>query len=265
MKNLIVVILLGFTFMLIPKSTGLQEVQSYKVKTVVIDAGHGGKDPGCHGKSHKEAEITLKVALELGKIISRELPEVKVIYTRKVNKFVELHDRATVANKNNADFFISIHCNANPNNAITGTETYTMGMHKTEGNLEVAKRENAVVLQEENYLEKYEGFDPNSPLAHILFMNYQNAFMENSIKFADKAERYMSEKTGMKSRGVRQAGFLVLWKTTMPSALVEIGFLTNSSDEKIIGTADGQKKIAEGIFEGFQAYKEDIENLKRKN
>ena len=263
MKNLITVALLGFTLMVIPKSTGLQAVHQYKVKTVVIDAGHGGKDPGCHGKSHKEADITLKVATALGKIIAERMPDVKVIFTRKTNKFVELHDRATIANKNNADFFISIHCNANPNNAITGSETYTMGMHKTEGNLEVAKRENAVVLQEENYLEKYEGFDPNSPLAHILFMTYQNDFMENSVRFADKAERYMSEKTGMRSRGVRQAGFLVLWKTTMPSALVEIGFLTNASDEKIIGTAEGQKKIAEGIYDGFEAYKEDIENVKR--
>lgn len=263
MKNLITFLLLGFTFLLIPKSTGLQEIKDYKVKTVVIDAGHGGKDPGCHGKVHKESEITLKVAKELGKMIKEKLPDVKVIYTRQTNTFVELHDRATLANKNNADFFISIHCNANPNNTITGTETYTMGMHKSEGNLEVAKRENAVVLQEENYQEKYDGFDPNSPLAHILFMNYQNAFMENSIRFAGKTEKYMGEKTGLKSRGVRQAGFLVLWKTTMPSALVEIGFLTNASDEKIIGATDGQKKVAEGIFEGFKAYKEDIENIKK--
>lgn len=263
MKNLVTFILLGITFVMIPKSTGINSTKEYKIKTLVIDAGHGGKDPGCHGKSHKEAEITLKVATMLGNLVKKNLPEVKVIYTRKDNRFVELHDRAKIANKNNADFFISIHCNSNPNKDVTGSETYTMGMHKSEGNLEVAKRENAVVLQEDNYLEKYEGFDPSSPLAHILFMNFQNAYMENSVKFADKAERFMNEQTGMRSRGVRQAGFLVLWKTTMPSALVEIGFLSNQNDEKLIGTQTGQESIAEGIFKAFNSYKHDIENIKK--
>lgn len=259
MKNLISIFLFCSCVLLLSKSTELNEIKSYKIKTLVIDAGHGGKDPGCHGKSHNEADITLKVALELGKLVQEELPEVKVIYTRKDNRFIELHDRANIANKHNADFFISIHCNANPNKEITGSETYTMGMHKSESNLEVAKRENSVVLQEENYLQKYDGFDPSSPLAHILFMNYQNAYMVNSVKFADKVEHCMSEKTGLKSRGVRQAGFLVLWKTTMPAALVEIGFLTNKDDEKLLADTSGQEKIAEGIFEAFSLYKTDME------
>lgn len=264
-KKLITSSLLFSCVLLISKSSESDLVHNYKIKTVVIDAGHGGKDPGCHGKSHNEADITLKVALALGKLIKENLPEVKVVYTRKDNHFVELHDRAAIANKNSADFFISIHCNSNPNKDVTGSETYTMGMHKTESNLEVAKRENAVVLQEDNYLEKYDGFDPTSPLAHILFMNYQNAYMVNSVKFADKVERCMSEQTGLKSRGVRQAGFLVLWKTTMPAALVEIGFLSNNSDEKLLGDLDGQHKIAAGIYEAFNSYKTDMETKGHSN
>jgi N-acetylmuramoyl-L-alanine amidase len=232
--------------------------RTYKLRKIVIDAGHGGKDPGCHGKSSKEAEVALKVALELGKVIAEEMPEVKIIYTRDKNEFIELHDRAGLANKNNADLFISIHCNAgNPN--ANGHETYTMGLHTSQGNLEVAKRENSVILKEDNYLEKYDGFDPNSPIAHILFSNFQNAFIDNSLHFASKVEDQLEAKAGHKSRGVKQAGFLVLWKTTMPSALIEIGYLTNHEEEKFLTDKNNQHNIAQGIFAAFKEYKDQME------
>lgn len=256
MRNIITI---GFiSFLILFSSFYTTHKSTYKVRKVVIDAGHGGKDPGCHGKSQKEAEIALKVALELGSIIKEELSEVKVIYTRDKNEFIELHDRAGMANKNNADLFISIHCNSG-NPKANGHETYTMGLHTSQGNLEVAKRENAVVLQEDNYLEKYDGFDPNSPIAHILFSNFQNAFIENSLHFASKVEDHLEEKAGHKSRGVKQAGFLVLWKTTMPSALIEIGYLTNAEEEKFLSDKTNQHNIASGIFQAFKEYKSQME------
>lgn len=256
MRNIITI---GFisVFLLFCSFSTLNK-RSYKIRKVVIDAGHGGKDPGCHGKSSKEAEIALKVALELGKIIKSDLEDVKVIYTRDKNEFIELHDRAGMANKNNADLFISIHCNAG-NPKANGHETYTMGLHTSQGNLEVAKRENSVVLQEDNYLEKYDGFDPNSPIAHILFSNFQNAFIDNSLHFASKVEDHLEEQAGHKSRGVKQAGFLVLWKTTMPSALIEIGYLTNADEEKFLSNKDNQHNIAQGIFQAFKEYKTQME------
>ncbi len=245
------------TIIVLSSFTGL-EVNKYSIKTVVIDAGHGGKDPGCHGKSSNEADVTLKVALELGRIIKENFQDVKVIYTRSTDKFVELHDRAGLANKHNADLFISIHCNSGPKHVL-GTETFTMGLHSSEENLEVAKRENAVILKEENYEKKYDGFDPTSPMAHILMANYQKAFMENSIKFASKIEKQFKTKLKKNSRGVKQAGLLVLWKTYMPSVLVEIGFLTNATEEKYMNNKTNRVYIASCIFRAFKEYKSDIE------
>lgn len=232
----------------------------YKVKILVIDAGHGGKDPGCQGKISQEADMTLLVAKELGKIIKENLPEVRVIYTREKDEFVELHDRAGFANKNNADLFISIHCNSGPDH-IYGTETYTMGLHSSDGNLDVAKRENAVVLKEKNYKRNYNGFDPNSPQAHILFSLYQNAYIENSLRFADNVEDQFRQRVGRNSRGVKQAGFIVLWKTAMPSALIEIGYLTNKAEEKYLNQKTNRTYIASGIYRAFKKYKEDIESM----
>ncbi len=233
---------------------------SYKLKTVVIDAGHGGKDPGCLGKDHYEKEIALGVALELGKLIKENLPDVKVIYTRRTDVFIELNDRSGVANKNHADLFISLHCNAGIPKAI-GSETYVMGLHKSQGNLDVAKRENDVVLKEENYLEKYDGFDPKSPLAHIIFANFQSAHLANSLKLATEIERYMKSRTNRKSRGVRQDGFLVLWKTAMPSVLCEIGYLSNRKDEKYMSSAKGKAQIAGSIYRALRDYKKNVEAL----
>lgn len=235
------------------------EKKSRKVKKIVIDAGHGGKDIGCKGKRVKEAEIALKVALNLGEIIKENLPDVKVIYTRDKDEFIELHDRAGIANKNNADLFVSIHCNSAPSLTISGSETYTMGLHTSEGNLDVAKRENSVILAEENYKENYGGYDPNSPISHIMLANFQSAYLNRSLKFASYVEDEFKENLKRNSRGVKQAGFLVLWKTTMPSSLIEIGYLTNNDDEKFLKEEENQKNVANSIFHAFKKYKENIE------
>lgn len=258
MKNIVLIPVLA-VFFVFASFTGSGR-KEFRLRTVVIDAGHGGKDPGCNGASAKEADIALKVALELGKTIEARSPDVKVIYTRKTNDFVELIDRAGIANKNRADLFISIHCNSGPSSAY-GTETYTMGLHTSEGNLRVAKRENAVILKEENYKEKYNGFDPNSPQSHIMFTLFQSAYIDNSLRFAQKVEHQFKNTPGRMSRGVKQAGLLVLWKSAMPSALIEIGFLTNAKEEKYLNDKSSQTYMAAGIYKAFKEYKEELEDL----
>lgn len=238
--------------------------KKYKVKTVVIDAGHGGKDPGCHGKGKKltEKHVTLAIALAVGKLINTYLPDVKVIYTRKTDEFIELDERAAIANRNNADLFISIHCNANNKTAIYGTETYVMGSHKNEGNLDVAKRENSSVLFEKDYLQKYDGFDPKSPLAHIFFSNMQSAYQSNSLRFAQMVEKQFKDRAGRTSRGVKQAGFIVIWKTAMPSALIETGYMTNGNEEKYLISEQGQEVVASAVYRAFRDYKQALEGAK---
>ncbi|WP_161890392.1 N-acetylmuramoyl-L-alanine amidase family protein [Pontibacter russatus] len=257
MKNIVAVPFLAVVLLLCT-SGKLEFRRDYKVRTVVIDAGHGGKDVGCNGKHSQEADVALSLALQVGKLIQENLPDVKVIYTRKEDKFVELIDRAGIANKNDADLFISIHLNSGPP-AAYGTETYTMGIQKSEGNLLVAKRENSVVLQEENYKENYNGFDPNSPQSHILFTLHQSAYIDNSLSFASKVEEEFSTRVGRKSRGVKQAPFLVLWKSFMPSVLIECGFLTNPTEEKFLNDKTGQTYMASGIYRAFKEYKKELE------
>ncbi|MBT9391698.1 N-acetylmuramoyl-L-alanine amidase [Hymenobacter sp. NST-14] len=230
----------------------------YKLRTVVLDAGHGGKDRGCTGVKAREADVALKLVLALGKQIEENMPYVKVIYTRKTDVFVELADRAGIANKHNADLFISIHCNAS-SPAAHGTEVWTMGPHKTDANLAVAKRENSVILQEENYKEQYNGFDPTSPQSHILFSLFQSAHMVNSIRFAQKVDRQFRTTLKRPSRGVKQAGFLVLWKSTMPSVLIESGFLTNRAEEVYLNDKANQSYMASGIYQAFRDYKHELE------
>jgi len=256
-KNFTTITLLSAIFVL--GSFTPTNKKTYDVRTVVIDAGHGGKDPGCHGKVCKESTIALEVALELGRIIEENLPDVKVIYTRNTDVFVKLYDRAAIANKANADLFISIHCNSGPSQA-EGTETFTMGLNTSEGNLEVAKRENAVILHESDYKSNYEGFDPDSPEANILFSLYQHVYIKNSLQFAQKVEEQFKNRVGRTSRGVKQAGLLVLWKTAMPSALIEIGFLTNPEEERYLNAKTNQVYIASGIYRALKGYKEEIES-----
>ncbi|HZB14591.1 MAG TPA: N-acetylmuramoyl-L-alanine amidase [Chryseolinea sp.] len=232
-----------------------------KVDVVVIDAGHGGHDNGTHGKLLKEKDVALNIALKVGDYIEKNIPGVKVIYTRKDDRYLALDERADIANKNKADLFICIHANANPNTKAFGTETFVMGLHKDEGNLAIAQRENSVILMDENYEERYEGFNPKSPESYILFTLIQSAYQESSLKFAQKVEGQFKDRVGRLSRGVKQAGFVVLWRTTMPSVLIETGFLTNSTEEKFLAGDEGQELIASGIYRAFKEYKNEVESI----
>ena len=243
------------------RETAIDRPTANAVDTIVIDAGHGGKDPGTHGQSVKEKDVALKIALKVGGYIEKNMPGVKVVYTRKTDTYLALDERAAIANKAKADLFICIHANAVPREEIYGTETYVMGLHKSEGNLDVAKRENAVILLDNNYEQRYEGFDPNSPESYILFSLAQSAFQESSLKFAEKIESQFKNRLGRKSHGVKQAGFWVLWRTAMPSVLIEVGFLTNKKEEKFLGDTNGQDLIASGIYRAFKDYKAQLESI----
>ncbi len=275
MKNTFLLPVLLSVFLLSAGSVPKIKPSSLKVKTVIIDAGHGGKDPGCHGALYKEKDIALAVALKLGKFIEDNFKDVKVIFTRKTDVFVELNERAAIANRNNADLFICVHCNSACvydkkthkdicNEEAHGSETYIMGVNKNAGNLAVAKRENQSILLEDDYKKKYDGFDPNSDEANIIFTFYQNIFQTQSLSLASKIQDCYKQKAGRNDKGVQQAGFLVLWRTAMPSLLTEIGFLTNHKEEKFLGSEKGQNYMASSIFRAFRMYKNEVEGLSLK-
>ncbi len=226
---------------------------------VVIDAGHGGRDPGAVGATSKEKDIVLDIALRLGKLIQGEYPNVEVVYTRKTDVFVDLDKRGDIANKAKADLFISIHANANPSKRPYGAETFVMGPSKTAENMEVAKRENSVILIEDDYSTRYEDFDPKSPESYIFFSMLQNAYLNQSLNFAAEVQEHFTTTAQRTNRGVKQAGFLVLWRTTMPSALVEVGFISNLAEEKYMSSDAGKNQLAESIFKAFCKYKEQVE------
>jgi len=230
------------------------------IDKVVIDAGHGGKDPGTVGRRIQEKNVVLAIALKLGTLIQRNFRGIDVIYTRDRDQFIELHERAAIANRNNADLFISIHANANNVKTLRGAETYIMGLHRSQANLEIAKLENASILLETDYSSQYEGFDPNSDESYITFSLYQNSNLESSSRFAAEIQEQMKDRVGLNDRGVRQAGFLVLYKTTMPSVLVEVGYLSNIEEENFLISEKGQDYIASAIFRAFKQYKAEIEN-----
>ncbi len=237
-----------------------------KIFMVCIDPGHGGAHPGTSGKFTKEKDITLKVALKLGKIIEENANDIKVIYTRTTDKTLGLKERAELANNNHADIFVSIHANSLPEEtpdarkqSIFGTETYVLGLHKSQESLEVAMRENSVILLEENYAEKYEGFDPKSPESYILFSLTQSANHESSIRLASLIEDQFGTRAGRRNRGVKQAGFQVLWETAMPAVLVEIGYLSNTKEEKELNDPLVQEYIASAIFRAIRDYKNEVE------
>ncbi|HRN42969.1 MAG TPA: N-acetylmuramoyl-L-alanine amidase [Vicingus sp.] len=232
----------------------------FGVKTVVIDAGHGGKDGGCVGAIANEKNIALSISLKLGKYIEENFKDVKVIYTRTTDVFLELTERARIANKANADLFICIHVNSGATPTAIGTETYVMGLHKTESNLKVAQRENASILLEDDYESKYENFDPNSPESYIVLTLTQSAHLEQSLMFASKVQKEFTEKVGRYNRGVKQAGFLVLHQTAMPSVLIETGFITNREEEKFLASDIGQDYMASAIYRAFKEYKTEIES-----
>lgn len=249
MKRILLFFLLAFSYAAV----------TAQVRTVVIDAGHGGKDPGCHGRTVKEKDIALKIALKTGQLISENFENVRVVYTRQDDIFVPLEERSAIANRVNADLFISIHCNASDNHSAYGTETYIMGMHKNDDNLQVAMRENSAILQEENYKERYEKFNPKSIVSYIRLANYQSAFQTYSAEFARRIEDQFKHRVKRVSRGVKQSGFLVLWQTSMPSVLVEVGFLSNPKEERYLTSELGQTYIASGIYRAFKEYKHHIE------
>jgi N-acetylmuramoyl-L-alanine amidase len=223
------------------------------VQKVVIDAGHGGKDPGGMGKNSHEKHIALKIAQLLAIGIRTNFPDVEVIMTRSDDTFIPLYERAAIANREGADLFISIHANIMPGSSATyGTETFVMGQHVAKHNLAVAKRENASILLEENVQENY-GYDPNSDQGHIMMSMFQHAFLERSILFAELVENEFAD-AGRKSRGVKQAGFVVLKETTMPSVLVETGFMSNTKEETYLLSGVGQQKLANAILKAFSSY-----------
>ena len=228
------------------------------IKTVVIDAGHGGKDPGCHGASAQEKHVCLSMALLLGKQIEEAYPNIEVVYTRDKDVFVELGERAKIANRNKADLFICIHANA-ASAAAYGTETYVLGLHRTESQQRVAARENSIIHLEEDGGEKYNSFDL-SPDAIIARQIQLSVFLDQSINFASKLQSEFRS-IGRYDRGVKQAGFLVLYKTTMPSVLIETGFLTNPKEEKFLSTPETQKKMANSMFMAFKKYKNELDGV----
>lgn len=231
-----------------------------KLKTVVLDAGHGGHDTGALGKNSREKDITLSIVLKLRDYIQQNMKDVKVVLTRDDDTFVELHRRARIANEKKADLFISVHCNSTHSPAVFGAETFVMGLHKSQANLAVAKAENAAILLEDDYVEKYDGFDPNSPEGNIFFNMMQNAFLDKSLAYAGKVQHQFVDNLKMFDRGVKQAGFLVLYKTAMPGVLIETGFISNAREEKFLLSEKGQDQIAYAIYKALRDYKNQIEN-----
>lgn len=246
--------------------TGIYHVnQAQSIKKIVIDAGHGGKDPGALGVNGiKEKDIVLNVALKVGTYIEQKIPNIEVVYTRDGDYFKELHERATIANDGKADLFISIHANSSAKPHVHGSETYVLGLHKEEANLEVAMRENAVVNLEENKNAHY-NIEPNSPEWHIMLASLQSENLEQSIELADRIERQFKERVHRNSRGVHQAGFYVLYKTTMPSVLVELGFLTNEQEANFLNSELGQDYMASAIFRAVRDYVNNINLLISEN
>ena len=221
--------------------------------TVVIDPGHGGVDPGALGKKAKEKDVNMSVSRLLADMIKKEYPEIKVIFTRTTDVKIPLARRADIANNANADLFISIHSNANKNRSANGCETFTLGAGSSAEAKAAAMYENEVILQEENH-EKLYNFDPRSSESYIMFELIRGHDMERSVSIAELVQKGMVKNTKLKNRGVSSAGFLVLHRTVMPSILVELGFITNSNDESVLASKEGQKKLAKGIFEGFSEY-----------
>jgi N-acetylmuramoyl-L-alanine amidase len=244
----------------VPFAIVAQNHQKKTISTVVIDPGHGGKDPGSLTKRVYEKDIVLAIALKLGNYIKSNLPDVQVIYTRSTDVFIPLNQRAEIANKNQADLFISIHANKTDHSSPRGTETFAMGLSRVEQNLEVAKKENAAIQWEDDYKEKYQGYDPNSAESFIIFSYVQNTYLKQSLDLANLIQEQFTDHAQRVNRGVKQAGFLVLWKTAMPGVLIESGFISNPEEEKFLTSSNGQDIIAASIYRAFRNYKQQIES-----
>ena len=245
-------------------TTFSQKKAAGQVKTVVIDAGHGGDKPGAIGKKSKEKNITLSLALKLGKLIEDNYPDVRIIYTRTTDVDITLAERARIANRAKADLFLSIHCNSWTNSTPTGVETYVMGLSQSRANMEVAKKENADILLEKDYKDNsdYQGFDPNSPESYVMFAMYQNAYIDKSLDFAGLIQDQYKSAIKTINRGVKQAEIFVLYKTAMPAVLTEVGFISNPEEEQYMMSDEGQATIVVSIFKAFVAYKSQTEGVK---
>ncbi len=254
----ILLVLIPFLLMGFVQVAFAQRKQTF---TVVIDAGHGGKDPGALGSMSKEKDIALSVAKKLGEKINATHSDVKVVYTRNTDKFIALDERPKIANRVNAQLFISIHCNAldRRKKSPQGVETYILGLHRSEDNLEVAKRENSVIVYEDNYETKYQGFNPNEPESYIIFEFMSNKFLEQSLNFASLTQHELINGAKRTNRNVRQAGFLVLRETGMPSVLIELGYITNRDEERYLNSDHGQNTLSNSILNAFAKYKTEYD------
>lgn len=252
-----------FLCFLIPGQAAMLHGQSQKEWVIVIDPGHGGRDPGAVGGDVKEKDITLAIALKLGKQLAT-LENTRVVYTRTKDETVDLYKRPQIAMENKADLFISIHCNSVTSSKPYGAETWVMGLHRSRANLEVARKENAVILLEEDYQTKYDGFDPNSPEAEIIFSLYQNAYLDQSVEMASLVQHQLRNTAQRFDRGVKQAGFLVLWRLNMPAILIEAGFLSNENERKYLNSKAGQTTVANSIFSAVVEYRTKIDGMKPK-
>ncbi|HIZ86434.1 MAG TPA: N-acetylmuramoyl-L-alanine amidase [Candidatus Coprenecus stercoravium] len=257
MKRLVTILILAAAIW--PALVNAQNKQVVELKTVVIDAGHGGHDPGAINGKIYEKNITLSIAKRLGELIRKNYPSVKVIYTRDDDTFVELYKRADIANKNNADLFISIHVNSAGDRSARGHETFVMGQDKNSENFEICRTENSVIVLEEDYSSNYQGFDPGNPESYIIFSLLQNSHLEQSTDFATLIQQCSDSGPIANNRGVKQANFIVLWKCTMPAVLIELGFISNPNDIKALTDKNSQQRIAGNIFKAFQAYKKEYD------
>ena len=227
--------------------------------TLVIDPGHGGKDPGSLGSFSKEKNVALNVAKVFGRYVEQNCPDVKVVYTRKTDVFISLQERANIANRNKADLFVSIHCNSLPGGKTArGLETYTLGMHRASDNFEVAKRENEVILYEKDYKQRYAGFDPRSSESYIMFELIQDNNMQQSVEMARLVQQKVCATASRPNKGVKQAGFLVLRETSMPSCLIELGFISTPDEERMLNSQAGADALGRGIYQAFVAYKKKV-------
>ena len=257
-KTFFFAILIPFLLMGFVNTSFAQRSQTF---TVVLDPGHGGKDPGALGAISKEKDIVLSVAKKLGEKINKNHSDVNVVFTRTTDKFIPLNERPKIANKVNAQLFISLHCNALDRRKTSpqGVETYILGLHRSEDNLEVAKRENSVIVYEENYETKYQGFDPKEPESYIIFEFMSNKFLEQSLNFATLTQHELINGAKRTNRNVRQAGFLVLRETGMPSVLIELGYISNRTEEKFLNSTHGQNVLVNSIYSAFTQYKREYD------
>jgi len=250
-----------FVFLTSGKKTPLRQGTGYKLRTVVIDAGHGGNDPGCLGEVINEKSVALGIAMKLGKYINENFPDVKVVYTRNTDVFIPLTDRARIANEVKADLFISVHANANPKREPYGTETYVMGVGTDmDRNTDIVKtRENSVIFLEKDYKKNYDGMDPNDPASEIIANMIQKEKLDQSLYLASRVQTQFETRMKLLNRGVKQRVLYVMYRTVMPSILVETGFLTNKEDEKYLSSEKGQAYVASCIFRAFRMYKMQAE------